>query len=348
MEIGSEYWLENTTTITNNSCEYFKFGLDNRFLLSGRTAINYVLDNILNTRKIFNVYFPSYCCESMVEPFIKRGINVEYYTVDYKNKLEYNIDLDYKCDIFFAMSYFGFSETNMDEYISNFKSKDIIVIEDITHRLLNNSPFCAKSDYLVASLRKWFPVISGGLAVNLNGKFIIDEENETSDKLVEIKKEAMLRKKDFISQNKGDKNIFLGLFKSANDMLKVVDKNLKMDNESYQILNSIDLLETKRKRVENAKLIYDNMKNKYKELLPFKLTENDCPLFVPILYKHRDNLRKELINNRIYCPIHWPCVNEMNNSIIYANELSLICDQRYTSEDIQTYIGKLIKMLEEA
>ena len=130
-------------------------------------------------------------------------------------------------------------------------------------------------------------------------------------------------------------------------MLKDIGKNFKMDNESYQILNSIDLLETKRKRVENAKLIYDNMKNKYKELLPFKLTENDCPLFVPILYKHRDNLRKELINNRIYCPIHWPCVNGMNDSIIYANELSLICDQRYTSEDIQTYIGKLIKMLEE-
>lgn len=346
MEIGSEYWLEDKQN-SKDSVSYFQFGIDNRFLLSGRIAIGYVLDDILNTRKINKVYFPSYCCSSMLQPFYDRGIKVDFYSVDYTTKLEYNIDLNCECDIFFAMSYFGFSSTNMDSYIANFKQRGIIVIEDITHRLLCNEAFCKEADYLVASLRKWFPLISGGLAVCLNDKFGINESEETNNTYVKARKEAMLKKRDYIVSKKDNKKEFLEQYNLANKMLENTSVNFKIDKESYNILNALDINKIKITRIKNAKIIYEALKNENYSILVNELTNNDCPLFVPIILKKRDALRKYLIDKGIYCPAHWPLPNGIKSSNIFEEELSLICDQRYNTKDIETYISIILKFLKE-
>ena len=39
----------------------------------------------------------------------------------------------------------------------------------------------------------------------------------------------------------------------------------------------------------------------FKEIKP-----KDCPLFVPILVEHRDEIRRLLASEGIYCPVHWP------------------------------------------
>lgn len=59
----------------------------------------------------------------------------------------------------------------MDADIEKFTSRNIVVIEDITHRLLCEQSHCKNADYLVGSLRKWFPIPSGGLAIKVNGHF---------------------------------------------------------------------------------------------------------------------------------------------------------------------------------
>ena len=45
MEIGSEFWKCDENLIYDNS-KTWNIGKDNRFTLSGRTAIQYVLENI--------------------------------------------------------------------------------------------------------------------------------------------------------------------------------------------------------------------------------------------------------------------------------------------------------------
>ena len=75
----------------------------------------------------------------------------------------------------------------------------------------------------------------------------------------------------------------------------------------------------------------------------------DCPLFIPVieLTGQRDQLRRYLIDNNVYCPVHWP-VSPYHKEIsiqtkeIYENELSLICDQRYSPDDMMIII-KLIR-----
>ena len=165
MEIGSEFWLEeNNSDIETEGKKQFE---DNTLFLSGRTAIDYALERLCAQKDIKTVYFPSYCCESMLQPFIERNICIKFYTVLFQEgKLIYQINEKEECDIFFAMNYFGYSAYAMDSYIQKFKQRNILVIEDSTHSWLSERIYNKNSDMVVASLRKWFPIISGAILMN--------------------------------------------------------------------------------------------------------------------------------------------------------------------------------------
>lgn len=350
-EVGSEFWLEKLDEKKKNDLSYFQLGKDHAFLLSGRTAIYFILENILKTKKIKNVYMPSYCCKSILQVFIDKKINIEFYDVNYNNGIIYNINTNKKYDIFFAMNYFGYTSTNMAKHIKEFKNKGTIVIEDITHSLLSDIQYCEFSDYLIASLRKWFPIMTGGLAVNLNNEFIIKEKYKDNIDLVNIKKNAMLLKHEYIeNKERTYKEEFLRTFNIANNILEKDYKRYKMDNESIEILKQQDISFIKKQRKENAKTIYDTIKsNKVKFLVP-NLEKRDCPLFVPIIVEKQLKLKikRFLIDNRIYCPSHWTKPDLVKNGIIYTNEISLICDQRYNVKEIKRYINLMMRCIEES
>ena len=349
-EIGSEFWLENIKREKDNGLKPFELGIDNRFLLSGRTAINFVLEDILKTREIKNVYFPSYCCDSMLQPFIEKNINIEFYDVIYEEELKYDIDLNKKCDVFFAMNYFGYTKTNMCKYIKNFKDKHIIVIEDITHSLLSDDNYCNRSDYLIASLRKWFPIITGGLACKINNRFLTNEKLDDNFQIIKKKKKAMNLKQKYISnQEKIKKEKFLSLYNLANDVLEKDYKNYTMDEKSLNILKRIDVNLIKTERRKNARTIYNILKNSKIHFLDPNLKEEDCLLFVPIMMEAnlKEKLKAYLIKNDIYCPTHWKQPKLTKDNILYTNELSLICDQRYSTEEIERYTNLILKFMKE-
>ena len=351
MEIGSEYWLE----------KIYKGNLkieekDNQILfMSGRTAIDYAIDLIEKHKKVKNVYMPSYCCSSMLAPFIERNIKIEFYTVSFNGeKFVYDIDSDKDCDIFFAMNYFGFTINNMDFYIDIFKNKNknTFIIEDSTHSLLSKRIYNGKSDFVVASLRKFFPIISGGILIANNTEFIpyIKEDKKDLKSNVNystIKEQAMIEKAKYINKEEINKEEFLGKFKKANYILDIDYKRYKIDNKSYEILENMDLTEIVNKRKNNSKIIYTFLASQ-KNIKYIKYNEeDDCPLFIPIILEEneRNELKKYLVENGVYCPNHWPIpslITDEKQRKIYNMELSLICDQRYSEQEIQSYV-ELIK-----
>lgn len=345
MEIGSEYW-EFDGELNRDNKEFWNLGQDVKFTLSGRTSIYYVLKNILLKQNVQKVYMPSYCCKSMVQSFNDLGIDVEYYDVYYNEGLKYNIDYDEECDIFFAMNYFGYSESNMDEYIKKFKEKGKIVIEDITHSVLSKKSHSENSDYLVGSLRKWFPVSSGGIAVAMNSKFEIELENKQNEDLINTKTKAMQNKKLYIENKDGSKEEFLNQYSESNKILEKDYKDYSMDKKSLEIITRIDLGKIKNQRKENVKVIYEKLKTILDIRFLFEnYNEDDCLLFVPILIKNeiRNDLRNYLISKNVYLPVHWPQEEKLNN--IFDKELSLVCDQRYNKEQIDEYINLIINYL---
>lgn len=340
-EIGSEFW-SITKNIYDNGLDFLKIGADYKLLMSGRTSIDYVLGDFYDKTKI--VYMPNYCCESMLQPFLDNGYQIIYYDIDMINN-QYNINTKTKCSVFFAMSYFGYSDSKIDNFIEQFSKNDIIVIEDITHRLMCNNNYCANSNYLIGSLRKWFPIISGGIAIKISSKFNKTLDNYSVDAdFVKMKTEAMNMKKDYIEEKTENKNQYLELFKKTNNCF-LDYKRKKIDNESLNILKNLNIEEIKKRRISNSLLIEQKLSNNKNIKLMYKYKKGDCPLFVPILIENRDYVRKKLIEKNIYLPIHWQ--NSKLDNRIYNMELSLINDQRYKKEEIEKYIDELIKIVGE-
>ncbi len=348
MEIGSEFWLEEYKKLNNNYVQK----QNEILLMSGRTAIDFAIEIL--QKKIEKVYMPSYCCDSMLVPFLDKKIEIEFYDVIFENgRIMYNIDLNKECDLFFGMNYFGFSSCNMDNYIDYFHNRGITIIEDGTHSFLSERKYNKKSDIVIASLRKWFPIISGSVLI-VNNQNLIDKMKENGKALVEnleytkIKEEAMYEKEKYIHKKEQiEKNVFLDKFKNANEILKQHYKNYKIDEKSKEILENLDIDDIKAIRRKNAKIIYDFLKKQkeYKYLSEIDY-EKDCPLFIPIFMdeEKRSKLRSNLIQNNIYLPIHWPIPKEIQKAEqtkIYKMELSLICDQRYLEKDIEHYLKLL-------
>lgn len=68
-----------------------------------------------------------------------------------------------------------------------------------------------------------------------------------------------------------------------------------------------------------------------------ELSEDRVPLFVPVLVQRRDEIRRKLMDKRIFCPVHWPerWAQDQTGTVsrrLYEHELSLVIDQRYDTD----------------
>lgn len=342
-EIGSEFSYQ---FYNENKKFIFPEGVkDFALTFSGRTSIESVLKNEPQIKKVM---LPSYCCDSMIEPFRNKGIEVYFYDVNYKKKLQINIEAKESIDAILWCNYFGFNLKRPD--FTKFIENNVIILEDITHSFYSKiNQYNKQSHYLVASLRKWEPVLCGGYCASVKSELKYKPSKFPAEEYLEEKKRAMLLKKEYLEGNiKVNKDDFLKTFLKSNAWLSENYFGLTIDDESISILNHVDVEKNIIQRCNNAKELYKGLKD-CKLIIPmFKEEDIDCPLFVPILVdkKNRDYVRKKLIENNIYCPVHWPKPNASCKSNLYDIELSLICDHRYNEFDMRRII-EVLKKCEE-
>lgn len=320
LEIGSEFQKQN---IENG--KGIALPQNGSYVFSGRTAFDAVLSY---EPKIESVLLPAYCCESMLVPFKEKGICIKFYDVNFNEKV--NISITDSSDALVWCDYFGF-HNDMPEY-------DGLVIEDITHSLLSEKQFHERSDYLVASLRKWEPIICGGYS-SVNTDY-----PEPPEEFLKKKLYAMELKKDYLETfDHNLKERYLGLYKESNQWLANNYTGLSIDDYSLNYIKHVDVEKQRSIRRSNASVLYDGLA----KCVQFMFPEDsmDCPLFVPIiLHEKRDYVRQYLIDNDIYCPVHWPHPDANCESNLYDIELSLICDQRYNETDME----RIVSVVKEA
>lgn len=341
-EIGSYFWLDgNEKTLSEDKIDWLPSVDDSCFAFSGRNAIDVALRGILKDRSIDRVFAPSYCCVSMLQSFIDRGLKVQFYDVGYKDgAFTYQAPTADEHSIVLIMSYFGLGTSEAHRQIEEIKKSGAVVIEDITHSLLCKTPSSDYSDYLVASLRKWFAIPTGGWVGKRNSN-LSEKPNMDSNHAVEEKIAAMHEKYNYLTGKIDTKEDFLlAQAKFDNDLIHV-DRMLKIDDISRGIIEATDIGTVVEQRRKNAKVLLDGLRDLDGKVmtLPTVDLENDTPLFLPIFMRtdDRDALRKHLVGKGIYCPIHWPEV--MGAEVgVRANELSLICDQRYAEGDMNTIV----------
>lgn len=340
-EIGSYFWLEESCDGEEQKLNNWLPKMqDECFTFSGRNAIDIVIRDILSHHKIDSVYVPSYCCVSMLQDFIDRGIKVEFFNIEYKDgRFTYQTPQCGKNSVVLIMSYFGLEAKEAHRVIEDIHRKGAIVIEDITHSLLRKDSVSELSDYAVASLRKWFPIPTGGWVGKKFGKIsekpVLDSNRSVQEKIVAMEKKYRYLKGEIPSKEE----FLLAQAKFENDLIHV-DRLLKIDDTSLRIIKRIDANKIINQRRKNAEILVHGLKD-FEEIIKIPKVDlsKDVPLFLPILMntRERDSLRKYLIERGIYCPVHWPEI--MGASVgIRENELSLICDQRYSEGDMQAIV----------
>jgi hypothetical protein len=343
-EIGSYFWLEpdEERRAAVREQEWLPAMEDSAFTFSGRTAIDLAVRDIRSGRSLKRVYVPSYCCVSMLQAFFDQGVEVKFYDVIFEDgKFRYGIDKNHGCDAVLIMSYFGLDVSAAHEEIRRLHEEGLIVIEDITHSLLRDDSYSPYSDYLVASLRKWFAVPAGGFIGKNKGSLSCKPDID-SDLTVEDKIQSMHEKYSYLTGGVKDKEHFLSVSAKFENELIHVDRLLKMDTVTSALLGSTDVQAVAKRRRENAGILSEGLKNLPGNVitLPELDVRKDVPLFLPVFLEHgdRESLRRFLIDRGIYCPVHWSEV--MGAPVgVRENELSLICDQRYGEGDMREILS---------
>lgn len=324
-EIGSEFWIAAVP-------ETLLKERDGVYAISGRTAIDLILQDILKQRFVRSVAMPAWCCDSMVAPFLAHEIEVVFYEGN---------DLP-KTDIFYLTNYFGYENTLSLETVKEIREKGSIILYDRTHSfLMEDEEYKQIADYSFASIRKWMGVVGGAVIEGFQEIPKLKDCQYAPDKEV-----AMIDKYLYLE---GDKTIvkdtFLAAFGEFGHRLAEDYCNYEMDNLSYTLYKQTNMQSMKWKRRENAAYIHENLKGLE---FVYEYTAGSVPLFVPVLFKNkeqRDYVRRKLIEQQIYCPVHWPqpkqIPTEFKVNDIVNRELSIICDQRYGLNDMQCIVGAI-------
>jgi hypothetical protein len=345
-EIGSDFW---EVDLKNKKESIFKNSY--QLLLSGRTAIDFIIKDIKLSHNFSSIYMPSYCCHSMVQPFLDNQISVEFYDVDFRNgRFTYDIDFKNKCNVIFLMQYFGFCNNSVQEIVFELKKWGKIIIEDATHSWLSDNPYCKNSDYVFISYRKWTGIPCGAVAIKKNSHFQETKPLRVNNKYVRLRQQAIKAKKQFINDGIGKKEDYLTLFYQSEKILDFDYQNYKLPKNIEQTILKLDLIKMMLIRKENCSYLIEGLNN-CKNVECIKMDKKDTPLFLPIIIKNgeRDKLQQVLIKEDIYCPIHWPLTkyHSIKNKNLYNTCLSLVCDQRYSISHmdkiifvIQNYFGK--------
>ncbi len=359
-EIGSEYWLDKMTysrlneraqgiaeaTVSDMKEDYKKRlhlpeSEDTRIVFSGRTALDMVIQDIKSSHRPFNnIRMPSYCCYSMVQPFYERGIAVEFYPVNYIDGMHLEIEMLDGRDILFTTDYFGYAYTYERDSIEAFRKQGGIVIHDATHGFLRDDFLHIPYDYQIVSLRKWSSVISGALAMKKNGDFIPYSLEKAAGERIDPMYRSLALKSDYIQGGDIDKKTFNTGIRQYHECIDSQYRHLDIDTISLLMLLEEDRITLRERRRDNAKHIHERLRS-IPNLKPlFSFSREAVPLNVPVAVseRKRDKLQRFMADNDVFLPVHWGDSSIVDcpkgDSNLYSRELSLVCDQRYSSSDI--------------
>lgn len=297
--------------------------------------------------EVKRVLLPKYTCQTVCDPFVELGWEIDTYTIDKSLRIDIN-DIKYHVESFkptvivvhpFYGTSFTFEET---ETIKEIKDKGIIVVADYTQSI-----YCKDhldfADYVVASLRKWFDCPDGGYIYSTNHK-LTDYYNLSENTVFVVPQtdSMYLRDSYFKTGNQSLKDISIRLNKQA---VSGADKNIQPHALSKfglnRLLNS-ELEAFAAVRFSNYKYLYNHINQN--NVIKFVYTSLDSivssPLYFPIYCKNRSALQKLLAENKVYAPVLWSvpeCYKNLDeiSQYIYEHILVIPIDQRYGESEMR-------------
>ena len=286
---------------------------------------------------------PALACDSMVLPFRLFGHEIRYYRLnsDYSINIEsIEREIGNKRILFLYMEYFGKSAI-CDEGLEYLQQMgNIVFIEDRTHNLIWDRKNAFKTDYTIASLRKWLPIPDGGLLWGRLAKPLGNDIVFSSTRL-----KAQIMRHNYLAC--GDERIkteYREIFSTVSNIMDQDDPSA-MSAYSFLLTKNTDLDTVRCIRKHNAEMLISVLSTSpYITLIQDKAGKSD--LYVAFNVPNRNEIQKRLSAMKIFNTIIWPLSDEQKRTCEVAkyteeSMLAAPCDQRYSEDDMK-YIGEKI------
>lgn len=204
-----------------------------------------------------------------------------------------------------------------------------------------------EADYVVGSLRKWYPVPDGGFAAS--GEPLIREGIHPEEEFTEKRMELLTEKWEYLygdgnpEEKKEMKTDFLKKNREMEEWLDRYKGIGGISGLSARMLSKVNEEECRNKRKENYRYLYERLKGK-KQLWPILSDDEErgtAPLYLAVYAKDREGLQSFLIKHDIYAPVLWPVGRENRDCLtekekyIYRHMLALPIDQRYGRQEME-------------
>lgn len=335
--IGGEFELELVCPTVNEekSKQYSGF-----LYSSGRAALYHILLSIKTQKPKFNtLYIPDYICDSVIQTIEQAKIEWTVYHLDKSLRAKANSfnNIDPECGAILMVNYFGMMDLSAETDYLKRTNPDLCIIEDNVQSAYSMFE-TMRSNYRFTSFRKGFPMPDGGWAQGLN---LLNNSIRTENNFAQYKLTGGFLK-NYREYGYYDDNIYLDLLHKGEEL---INDNMErsISRYTYSGIRYIDYLTIAMKRRNNAKYIVKALKEiGIDSILP--LTDKAVPLFIPIKLANRNKIRSAMFKENIYCPVHWPMPQTHNAEFVRGKEmseqeLSIIIDQRYDSNDMDRIIN---------
>ncbi len=335
IEFGSDFHFINCFQDTNNNLQGFYPHAN--YYADGRQA----LIHLYHSQGWQRLWVPEYFCYDVIASLKEAGMSIMFYQDwpddhDEGNTLE-NIQRNGHfryTDAVLRVNYFGMRSRRRAEHLSV-----AAVVEDHTHDLIGDWVVHSTADWCIASLRKTLPLPEGGMLWSPKGLPLPEapERSAQNEEIAAIRWKAMKLKAGYLAGEEIEKAAFReGLVNTEEyfDHAPVCS----LDNASLAYLESFNVQEWYGRKRDNWNVLQEIRKDGVHILRPENL--GGYPFSLILLFDsvdERDRVRKALIEHQVYPAILWNIPAPTDEEIFHFSRsmLSVHCDGRYSSDDIQ-------------
>jgi len=361
-EIGGEFSLPTEYLHRNPTNQFPKYSRYARRILltSGRAALKLIVTS-LKLGKKDEVLLPSYLCREILDPLLEEHVQFTFYRVGDTlsvdaDDIDDRISRNTKALLF--IHYFGFPQPATEKIRSLCDRRRIFLIEDLVQSFLttfHGKPLGSAGDVTVSSYRKWIPLPDGALlGINNVGFSVLPASKSSRDAHLYAKNRiyAMRLKGEHLSRRSVPKHLFREAFTAADNYLTTTP--IRISDYSRAMLDRFDFEAIITRRRRNFRRLL-RASNRFKTVKPIynDLPAGVCPLGFPVLIRNRNAMKRALIKNHIYPPIHWRLPTEISKKDfpvswrVSDHILTLPIDQRYNTMDMD-FVADTLREIEGA
>lgn len=313
----------------------FQGSADEAPFASGRFAYRAILRRARGDG-FTSILLPDYLCESVVAATIQEGFRIERYPIGPGLIPAGDLNDRVSGSLVLVVDYFGM--TDIGSTCTRLRDAGASVIADLVQSPFGMKPEAA--DYAFGGYRKYLSVPEGAYA--LAGTALLVPDGHVSE-AGGIKTCGGLMK-TLARTGGGLDAAYLDIFAKGEACLDG-EKGIVASGFPLGALRSRENDDSIcRRRREN----YAHLARAIEEcgLHPLISGSSDSvPLAMPVVIKRRDLVRKLLIDQRIYLPVHWQSLPARGYcGFLHEHELSLVVDQRYGPADMDRIADALARV----